>query len=482
MLDLRNQLNGLAELLARSPALEAKLAHTLSELDAKARAVLQQECPFQSHLAALERAEQQQPIDLAVLRQWLQHHDELMALCGRPAKRPFWDAQSVRLQHHGGDPAPLGRLLLKEQRTALETAQARWQLARLSALRAEYLAQLQSWLEALQALSRRYRSLGLDPGILVDLCDGEALTQAEDTLNRWADYLAGHPGIIELCRRIGRHRQPQTRTELRPVTCRVPCWTRQPNAPAPDDLFGVLPGRDLPALLPSELSQLSDPELASLFELKLLEGKLLAYQRRGWQAERQWRNETRMVPYQAERAKGPLVIAVDTSLSMQGIPEAAAKAIALTLAATARAEQRPVHLINFATRIEERDLAQHANGLIAFLQLSFHGGTDVALALEAALACLERPDYELADLVLISDMMLTDLSSEVLNQLNDARQQGHQIHAVAIGDVVRETTLTPALDCQWQFCPVRGDIALREGKAPAAVQDAPVWQGLEGLA
>lgn len=485
MLDLRSQLTGVDQLLARSPSMEARLAQTLTELDRDARRILEQECPFRARLEHLNSAEIDlvaNGIGLAQLAEWLPLHEQVMAECGRPPKSTFWATQLTQLRQRHVDPTPLARLLLKEQRTALEKAQAQWRLARLAALRADYLARLQAWLDTLIALSRRYQSLGLDPGVLVDFSDGVPLQQTEAALTRWADYLAGNPGILALCQRIGQHRQPQTQTTHHRVTRRVPCWRPQPNAPAPDELFGLLPGRELPQLLPSEWAQLGDPELATLFELKYLESKLLAYQRRGWQSERQWREETRWEPCETVRAKGPMVIAVDTSLSMQGTPETAAKAIALTLAATARAENRPVHLINFATAVAEQDLSQSGSGLLPFLQLSFHGGTDVAIALEATLETLENPDYELADLVLLSDMVLADLPVPLLERLNRARQSGHQIHAVAIGEVVRESSLIPALDCQWQFNPEQGDIDLKKGEAPAAAVATPLWQGLAGSA
>ncbi len=485
MLDLRGQLTGVDQLLARSPTLEARLADTLAALDREARSTLEQECPFHASLSALQHTEQtlaHTGIGTEALAALLPEHEAIMARCGRPAKRPFWTTQLARLRQQQGDPLPLARLLLKEQRTALEQAQAQWRLARLAALRQEYLARLQAWLDTLIALSRRYQSLGLDPGVLVDFSDGMPRQQSEAILTRWADYLAGNPGILTLCQRIGRHRQPQTQTTSYRVSQRVPCWRRQPNAPAPEALFGLLPGRDLPQLLPSEWAQLGDPDLAALFELKYLEGKLLAYQRRGWQAERQWQEEERWASRETVRAKGPMVIAVDTSLSMQGTPETAAKAIALVLAASARAEHRPVHLINFATSLAQQDLTERSAGLVAFLQLSFHGGTDVALALDASLRLLDTPGYELADLVLISDMVLSDLPDERLARLNEARLQGHQIHAVAIGEGARPSSLTTALDCQWWFDPERSDIGVKEGDAPAEAEETPLWQGLAGSA
>ncbi|ADN74673.1 von Willebrand factor type A [Ferrimonas balearica DSM 9799] len=485
MLDLTPQLQGLDSLLAQSPALQARLTDTLAQLDREARATLANECPYQPELSQCLSREQQlaeQGVTPARLATWLEEHDALMARCGVPANRPFWQQQRSQLKQQPERLLPLARLLLQQQRRALEQAQAQWQLNRLSVLRRDYLARLQAWLDTLLALQQRFRGLGLDPGVLVDLADSDALQQTAAELNRWADYLRGNPGILDLCERIGRHRQPQSQTEWHPITRRVAHWPLQANAPAPESLFGLLPGRDLPQLLPSEWAQLGDPELASLFELKYLEARLLAYQRRGWQRELQWRQETRLEPSETERARGPLVIAVDTSLSMQGTPESAAKAIALCLSATARSHHRPVHLINFATELAERDLTQHSEGLLGFLQLSFHGGTDVALALEAALNTLSRPDYELADVVLLSDMVLLDLPQPLLQRIDEARRQGHQIHAVAIGEIVRTTNLNSRLDCQWQFCPLQGDIEQSEGEAPAAAVQHGHWQGLAGSA
>ncbi|GAA5191436.1 VWA domain-containing protein [Ferrimonas gelatinilytica] len=482
MLHLESELSDYASVLRQSPGLQRKLAQTLAKLEAQAAKILAETSPFtlwEQQLAELESTPPEQ-VELACASGSYQHFRQQ---CRLPDNRAFWVAR----QEQSNAPrqrAALVRLLLTQWRRALDGEHQHWRLAQLQALRQRYLAQLRPWLEQLLALSRRFSPMGLDPGFLVDFSEDRPTVQASVELLRWAEYLEGNPGILALCDQIGRQRRPAEQTEYHPVDVRERVPAHRANAAVPEALFGVECGRDLPLALPAELAQLADPELETLFDLKYLEHRLSQYQRRGWQQQWQWRTVQRLEASTVTRQPGPLILCIDSSLSMQGAPELAAKAIALCLATRALAQGRACYLINFSTLLAELDLQQTPDALVTFLCQSFHGGTDVVPALEAALARLSDPHYALGDLVLISDFVLADLPTELLAQLGHQRQRGHHCFGVMIGEQSCDSSLDSQMDHYWHYDARSGDIQSQTGGAvPLPGEALPVWlTALEGSA
>jgi uncharacterized protein with von Willebrand factor type A (vWA) domain len=70
-----------------------------------------------------------------------------------------------------------------------------------------------------------------------------------------------------------------------------------------------------------------------------------------------------------------MILCIDTSGSMQGMPETIAKAVALFMASKAREKKRSCYLINFSTGLATLDLAGEwgMDTLMGFLGMSFHG-------------------------------------------------------------------------------------------------------------
>ena len=93
-----------------------------------------------------------------------------------------------------------------------------------------------------------------------------------------------------------------------------------------------------------------------------------------------------------------------------------------------------------------------ADGLLALAQLlavSFHGGTDIAEPIEAALADLHQAAWIEADLLIVSDGEF-GVTSTVLAAIRDARDRlGLRVQGVLIGD--RETLGLSELcdDIEW---------------------------------
>lgn len=139
----------------------------------------------------------------------------------------------------------------------------------------------------------------------------------------------------------------------------------------PDDVVGIEYGNDLSRVLPSELALLMDEDLELEFMRKFVDRSLMC-------------RELRTVE---DEAKGPIVLVVDESGSMDGEPVANAKAIALAILWVARHQKRWACLVGFAGGTEgtfhvvppgTNDTA----GLIDWLSHFFSGGTTMDVPLD----------------------------------------------------------------------------------------------------
>ena len=97
---------------------------------------------------------------------------------------------------------------------------------------------------------------------------------------------------------------------------------------------------------------------------------------------------------------------------MHGTPEQVAKTLCFALLKIAIQENRKCYLISFSTGIQTlnlTDLKNSLNLILDFLSMSFHGGTDASPALEEALRMLNTNDYKEADVLMISDFVMSSL-------------------------------------------------------------------------
>jgi len=165
---------------------------------------------------------------------------------------------------------------------------------------------------------------------------------------------------------------------------------------ADDEVYETGTGDELARLLPHELIALRHPLLRLDFRRRLLERQLAAYQLRD--KERQ--------------ARGPMVVCLDGSSSMEGEKEIWAKAVSLTLLEIARRQRRAFRSICFAGPnhpLHILDLYRpnlHVSDSVRILDLAEYfpgGGTDFAKPLSAALDALREKPWQRGDIVFITD-------------------------------------------------------------------------------
>lgn len=198
-------------------------------------------------------------------------------------------------------------------------------------------------------------------------------------------------------------------------------------------------GNNLSRLLPGELLHLADPALFPLFAQGYYDRSLLQYKTKGKQ----------------KRSRGPVIVCLDSSGSMQGLPDDWAKAITAVLGQIANQDSRHFRIIHFATqvcRIDDFFPKQHDQQRLLESMLSFYngGGTDWQPALKAAVKCIEqqRTVFKQADIVIVTDGKC-DVESKFVKELKAKKEQlQFSIYGVLIGDLT-VTKLSKFCDRVW---------------------------------
>ncbi|MEY2654717.1 MAG: hypothetical protein RLZZ524_1745 [Pseudomonadota bacterium] len=269
---------------------------------------------------------------------------------------------------------------------------------------------------------------------------------------RLSALLAHLQPLVDLIRALGRSQHdpsapPADTTDAQPTPLRRAMRTRETLLPgAPGELTGIHRSARLDRLLGSEAAQIRHPVLHRLWRARLAEASLLTYDSQGVLVERvvdpTARQPDAARSLRAPRQRGPLILCVDTSGSMQGAPEKIAKAVVLEALRTAQREQRGCVLIAFGGQGEmvTRELQAGRAGLEAMLELigmGFDGGTDVQMPIEHAIELVHQARWRSADLLIVSDGEFGCVPV-TLERLDQARAElGLRVQGILIGD--RET-------------------------------------------
>lgn len=219
------------------------------------------------------------------------------------------------------------------------------------------------------------------------------------------------------------------------------------------DLVGLHMSDDLSSLLATEVALLADPVLEQSFYSKYLEKKLQTFEFQGRILKAEEERRLHQIA-KAKESKGPIIICVDTSGSMESAPERVAKTLCFALLRVALEERRSCYLINFSTSIETMELGNMPGSLEAlldFLGKNFYGGTDVQPALEEALRMLHTASYRKADVLVVSDFVMPALKPTSQQALDVARDElGTRFHSLVVGSSPQQQALKGFDNC-WHY-------------------------------
>lgn len=248
------------------------------------------------------------------------------------------------------------------------------------------------------------------------------------------DLLKSLPQVAEIARALGRAKLAQAAGESETIMESVSrvreelCWVDAPDSRTHTD--GIHKSDDIPRMLPMEGSLYTHPIFRKLWKAKFIERSLVCYEIKGVQRRSVLVEETVQQERQVNRRleRGPIIVCLDTSGSMQGVPETVAKAITLEAMRLAHAENRQCLLFAFGGRGSVKEHALELTpagieGLCEFLAMSFSGGTDVEGPLLKACERIESDSWSRADVILVSDGQFTvpEGAMEVLKKAKDTR-------------------------------------------------------------
>jgi uncharacterized protein with von Willebrand factor type A (vWA) domain len=331
-------------------------------------------------------------------------------------------------------------------------------LEELAALRKAYLKQLNERLEELAKLSEALEPiLGQMPGRFWDLSLGHwGLHTALEDIKRYAEFLAQSPDLQRIAEMLGRFSAQSD--EVVEANVRVPDikpgW--QPSPAAREEYVGFELGNDLSRLLPAEPARLKHPALKTDFAVRHSERRLhlFAVQGRAITLQEHERSEIQEVSRKKDDEKGPIILCIDTSGSMHGLPETVAKAFALCVVRIALKENRNCFVIGFSTgtmAIDVTDFEKGIPSLLQFLTHSFWGGTDIEPALHEAGRVLAHNNYSNADVCFVTDGLFP-ITQSIQADVARNRERNTRFYGIIVG-CEPSPELTQLLDAVW---PVEG--------------------------
>lgn len=346
--------------------------------------------------------------------------------------------------------------LLGQWDARLQAKILRYQLSKLGESQA-------SFREVLEGKARQYEQLTrmLSPfteyvGRYWDMSRALWQDTTFDVLDRYHELLEQEDSLQRLVDILGKMRQAaietdEDRYERVVVTGK---WVRDPNQRS--EIVGVREDDDLNNLVSSEVGLLGDSATETLFLKKFADKGLLTHafedKRLEHSSEILYESQQRV----KRKKKGPFIVCVDTSGSMEGEPEHIAKVLCFAILRMAAEEERQAYLINFSTGIQTidlYDLRKSVDAVAQFLQMSFRGGTDISLALNEALEQLEGNTYKDADVLVISDFIMYALSPDLASRMQHQQDQaGTQFHSLIITDQPNEEVIEK-FDHVWLYNP-----------------------------
>ncbi len=289
-----------------------------------------------------------------------------------------------------------------------------------------------------------------------------------DLLNKYDELLQDEQSIKELANMLGSMREAEIELEQEEFETTIvrQQWVSDPLSKA--EIIGIEESSDLNRIVSSEAALLSDPNTEVVFLKKFADQQLTTFRYEDRKLISSKDHITEIHHKVIQKEKGPFIICVDTSESMDGRPEQIAKVLCFGILRMAMNQNRRAFLINFSVGIQTLDLSDIANSvddIAAFLNMSFYGGTDASLAISEALRQLNTFEYRDADILVVSDFIMSSLDEDLQYKFKFHQQNMNtQFHCLTIGKSSNKA-ITSLFDTNWLYNPKEKGIvkSLTEG-------------------
>lgn len=252
----------------------------------------------------------------------------------------------------------------------------------------------------------------------------EAGKQDYQDKKRLDNYIHQYPQLKEIVDMIGRDKEPSKEEKDSIIYKFLPFTVAKISSV--EEFDRVESGNNLERVLPVELSMPED-----LFFKRYVTKELQQFSSPGKDKPKKI-EEHRKDP---RLTKGPIIVCVDTSGSMEGRPLKIAFSLLRQLLRMAKKQKRPCYLISFSVRAKAVDLAKPRNWgkLDHFLSDSFSGGTDGEQMFSEAIRVLQTGTYEMSDVLIISDFEFPAPKPTTMVNINKEKSLGTRFYALQIG-------------------------------------------------
>ena len=213
------------------------------------------------------------------------------------------------------------------------------------------------------------------------------------------------------------------------------------------DIRGITVGQSFSSLLPFETALFSDSQTEDVFLHKYVDHQLQLFHHKSENGK-----TSRGLNNVRAKGRGPMIICMDTSGSMEGHPLDVARVVVSNIFMEAQRQKRACLLILYSEDIDVIDLknawenykVRLGGGYKDFiLQIPIeYGATDITEMLLAIFGLWENSQYyQLADVLVISDFEIPKPSIDLLSKMMYYRGLGYRFFGYKIGS--EETELSP---------------------------------------
>lgn len=239
-----------------------------------------------------------------------------------------------------------------------------------------------------------------------------------------------YPQLVEIVRIMGRE-QPQRDDEKDETIIKYIPLLPSPPQPAVE-IEEVTNGNDLQHLLPIETAILSSPKTEGMFYFKYATHQLQQFANKPKMESRMKKEQIHKREPRLE--KGPIIVSIDTSGSMEGKPLKLATCLLKQLLRMAKKQKRNCFLISFSVRAKHIDLSIPGSWakLNKFLSDSFSGGTDGNQMLKAGIDMLNSNKYAMADMLIISDFIFPEPNKRIQELMREEHDKGTRFYGLQI--------------------------------------------------
>jgi len=215
--------------------------------------------------------------------------------------------------------------------------------------------------------------------------------------------LARNKKLGELARMVGRFKQDARALKRKTLERGVA------------EAYDIELGSELGRLIPAELLAMHHPALKRDFHRRVLEGAVLQYRLRD----------------DEPKGRGPMVVCIDVSSSMEGDKEMWSKAVALTLMDIARRQRRLFRAVMFSSGDvslkvldlnRERRYQPDLNKVLEMAEYFPGGGTDFEAPIDAGVELLGEKKLKRGDIVIITDGE-SQVSPDWLARLSERKRE-----------------------------------------------------------